>query len=159
MAEADIVFPNPSDLAGVAVVSENKGYIMQYRRIAVGMIEDTYNTYKHDWSMDKNTLISELEKFDIPVWDDMDINTKRSAIEYVYNNRHTIELHSGCVESWVQATAYFMIMNFACLLAYDGEAEIEIFFDDLDFMMDEDVLEDRDVQEQMGIDKDFTNRF
>ena len=27
MAEADIVFPNPSDLASVAVVSENKGTI------------------------------------------------------------------------------------------------------------------------------------
>lgn len=131
---------------------------MRYRSIAVGMIEDTYETYKNTWSVD-GSLYTELNKFDIPVWNNMNSDTKRAAIEYVYQNRHTIELHSGEVESWVQATAYFMIMNFVSALVYDGEPEIEIFFDDLDFMMDEEDLTDSDVQEQMGIDKDFTNKF
>lgn len=129
---------------------------MQYRNIAVGMIEDTYNTYKNEWSVD-GSLYTELNKFDIPVWNDMSSDTKRAAIEYVYKNRNEIELHSDCVESWVQATAYFMIMNFA--MVFGDDPEIEIFFDDLDFMMDEDVLTDSDVQEQMGIGKDFTNKF
>jgi len=131
---------------------------MQCRKIAVGMIEETYDIYKNAWSIDGG-LYTELNKFDIPVWNNMDSDTKRAAIEYVYQNRDTIELHSGCVEAWVQATAYFMIMNFVSLIAPDCEPEIEMFFDDLDFMMDEDVLTDSDVQEQMGIDKDFTNKF
>ena len=129
---------------------------MQYRTIAVGMIEDTYDTYKNNWSVE-GSLYTELNKFDIPVWNDMSSDTKRAAIEYVYQNRNTIELHSDMVESWVQATAYFMIMNFA--VVFGDDPEIEIFFDDLDFMMDEDVLTDSDVQEQMGISKDFTNKF
>ena len=132
---------------------------MNYRKIATGMIEETYNTYKNDWSLDEDTLISELEKFYIPVWNDMDDNTKQAALEYVYKNRDTIELHSDMVESWVQATAYFMIMNFASYMCMDSEPEIEMFFDDLDFMMDEDVLTDIDVQEQMGISKNFTDSF
>lgn len=131
---------------------------MQCRAIAVGMIEETYNTYKNEWSVD-GSLFSELNKFDIPVWNNMNSDTKRAAIEYVYQNRNTIELHSVEVESWVQATAYFMIMNFAWLFNPNGEVDIEIFFDDMDFMMDEDVLTDSDVQEQMGIAKDFTNKF
>ena len=131
---------------------------MQYRRIAVGMIEDTYDTYKNVWlKCDDIELMQELTKFDIAVWNDMDTNTKQAAIEYVYQNRNTIELHSDMVESWVQATAYFMIMNFA--VVFGDDPEIEVFFDDLDFMMDEDVLTDNDVQEQMGISKDFTNKF
>jgi hypothetical protein len=131
---------------------------MQCRSIAVGMIEETYNAYKNEWSVD-GSLFSELNKFDIPVWNNMNSDTKRAAIEYVYQNRHTIELHSREVESWVQATAYFMIMNFAWLFNPDGEVDIEIFFDDMDFMMDEDVLTDSDVQEQMGIGKNFTDKF
>lgn len=134
---------------------------MQYRSIAVGMIEDTYHTYKNSWVKelveDGFLLDDELNKFDIPVWNNMNTNTKCSAMEYVYNNRHTLELHSGCVESWVQATAYFMILNFASLISED--ADIEIFFDDMDFMIDTDDLQDRDVQEQMGIGTDFTNKF
>ena len=129
---------------------------MQYRTIAVSMIEDTYDTYKNNWSVD-GSLYTELNKFDIPVWNDMSSDTKRAAIEYVYQNRNTIELHSDMVESWVQATVYFMIMNFA--VVFGDDPEIEVFFDDLDFMMDEDVLTDSDVQEQMGISKDFTNKF
>ena len=129
---------------------------MQYRAIAVSMIEDTYDTYKNNWSVD-GSLYTELNKFDIPVWNDMSSDTKRAAIEYVYQNRNTIELHSDMVESWVQATAYFMIMNFA--VVFGDDPEIEVFFDDLDFMMDEDILTDSDVQEQMGISKDFTNKF
>jgi hypothetical protein len=131
---------------------------MQCRAIAVGMIEETYSAYKNEWSVD-GSLFSELNKFDIPVWNNMNSDTKRAAIEYVYQNRNTIELHSGEVESWVQATAYFMIMNFAWLFNPNGEVDIEIFFDDMDFMMDEDVLTDSDVQEQMGIEKNFTDKF
>ena len=134
---------------------------MQYRNIAVGMIEDTYNTYKTYWTnnpeYDTIDLREELNKFDIPVWNDMSINTRCAAIEYVYNNRNTLELHSDCVEAWVQATAYFMILNFANVISQD--ADIEIFFDDLDFMMEYDTLTDSDVQEQLGISKDFTNNF
>ena len=131
---------------------------MQCRAIAVGMIEETYDAYKNSWASDEG-ISNELNKFDIPVWNDMSDNTKQAAIEYVYKNRHTIELHSDVVESWVQATAYFMIMDFASIMVRDGEPEIEIFFDDMDFMMDEDTLTDSDVQEQMGISKDFTNKF
>jgi hypothetical protein len=129
---------------------------MNYRKIATEMISDTYNTYKNNW-INNDELASELNKYDIPVWNNMDINTKQAAIEYVYKNRNTIELNSGIVESWVQATAYFMIMNFA--VVFSDDPEIEIFFDDLVFMMDEDVLTDIDVQEQMGISKNFTDSF
>lgn len=131
---------------------------MQSRKIAVGMIEETYDAYRNDWiTQSQGELSYELNKFAIPVWNNMNDNTKRSCIEYVYTNRDTIELHSDCVESWVQATAYFMIFNFASLMSEDPD--IEIFFDDLDFMMDVDTLTDSYVQEQLGISKDFTNNF
>ncbi len=131
---------------------------MQSRTIAVGMIEETYDAYRNDWMTQSSGELSyELNKFDIPVWNNMSDNTKRSCIEYVYNNRDTIELHSGLCSSWVQATAYFMIFNFASLMC--DNPDIEIFFDDLDFMMDSDTLTDRDVQEQMGISSDFTEKF
>ena len=92
----------------------------------------------------------------------MSDNTKRAAIEYVYKNVDTIELHYDCVESWVQATAYFMLMTFAklmCPQASEYDIELEMFFDDLDFMMEYDTLTDSDVKEQLGISKDFTNNF
>jgi len=131
---------------------------MQSRKIAVGMIEETYDAYRNDWMTQSNGELSyELNKFDIPVWNNMSDNTKRSCIEYVYNNRNTIELHSGLCSSWTQATAYFMIFNFASLMC--DNPDIEIFFDDLDFMMDSDTLTDGDVQEQMGISSDFTEKF
>ena len=131
---------------------------MQSRKIAVGMIEETYDAYRNDWMVQSNGELSyELNKFDIPVWNNMSDNTKRSCIEYVYNNRDTIELHSGLCSSWTQATAYFMIFNFASLMC--DNPDIEIFFDDLDFMMDSDTLTDGDVQEQMGISLDFTEKF
>jgi hypothetical protein len=132
---------------------------MYYRNIAQGMIEATYDSYK-DWK-NHNELSYELNKYNdrIPVWSTMNDNTKCSAIEYVYNNRHTIELHSDMVQSWVQATAYFMMYDFAKIMIYEGEPELEIFFDDLDFMMDEDTLTDPDVREQMGISADFTESF
>jgi len=131
---------------------------MQSRKIAVGMIEETYDAYRNDWMTQSSGELSyELNKFDIPVWNNMSDNTKRSCIEYVYNNRNTIELHSGLCSSWTQATAYFMIFNFASLMC--DNPDIEIFFDDLDFMMDSDTLTDGDVQEQMGISSDFTEKF
>jgi hypothetical protein len=130
---------------------------MQYRKIATGMIEATYENYSQ-W-LEDGVLAEELNKYEIPVWNEMNDSTKCSAIEYVYLNRDTIELHSGLVESWVQATAYFMIYDFATILAHDGNPEIEIFFDDMDFMMDEDTLNDEDVQEQLGISPDFGGKF
>jgi hypothetical protein len=132
---------------------------MNYRKIATGMIEATYKDYK-DWKKN-NELGVELNAHNdnIPVWCEMNDNTKCAAIEYVYNNRHTIELHSDCVESWVQATAYFMLYSFASLMTHDGQPELEMFFDDMDFMMDEDILEDSDVQEALGISSDFTGKF
>jgi len=132
---------------------------MQYRKITTGMIEAAYENYK-DWK-NNDELSYELNKFnlDIPVWRDMSDNTKCAAIEYVYNNRDTIELHSGCVQSWVQATAYFMLSDFASVMIYGGKPELEIFFDDMDFMMEEDILTDSDVMEQMGISTDFTGGF
>ena len=131
---------------------------MQSRKIAVGMIEETYDAYRNDWmTQSKGELSYELNKFDIPVWNNMSDNTKQSCIEYVYNNRDTIELHSGLCASWVQAPAYFMIFDFASLMGENPE--IEMFFDDLDFMMDSDTLTDENVQEQMGIPSDFTEKF
>ena len=68
----------------------------------------------------------------------MDIDSKCAAIEYVYKNRDTLELHSNCVSSMVQATAYFMIYDFVTNIIHSedetGIPEIEMFFDDLDFM-------------------------
>ena len=131
---------------------------MQSRKITVGMIEETYDAYRNDWmTQSKGELSYELNKFDIPVWNNMSDNTKQSCIEYVYNNRDTIELHSGLCASWVQATAYFMIFDFASLMGENPE--IEMFFDDLDFMMDSDTLTDENVQEQMGIPSNFTEKF
>jgi hypothetical protein len=132
---------------------------MRYRKISTGMIESTYEDYKSTCANNSEELYDWLNDLDIPVWSDSDDNFKRAAIEYVYMNRNTIELNSSCVASWVQATAYFMIMKFASNISMNEEPEIEIFFDDMDFMMDEDVLNDSDVQEQMGIAKDFTDPF
>jgi hypothetical protein len=130
---------------------------MQYRKIATGIIEATYENYVQ-WRED-GILAEELNKYEIPVWNEMNDSTKCSAIEYVYLNRDAIELHSGLVESWVQATAYFMIYDFVILLSNRGKPELEMFFDDLDFMMDQDILDDEDVQEQLGISPDFGGKF
>ena len=93
---------------------------MEYRKIATGMIEATYEYYKEiSVNEDKEgyglTLDEFLESYDIAVWNDMDNNTKSAAIEYVYNKRNEIELHSGYAEAWVQATAYFLINNFTVI--------------------------------------------
>lgn len=130
---------------------------MNYRKIATGMIEATYDCYK-DWK-NNNELSYELNKYDIPVWSNMDDNTKCAAIEYVYKKRNEIELHSEIVESWVQATAYFMLYDFAKMIAPDARPELEMFFDDLDFMMEDDILQNRYIQEQMGIGSNFTEGF
>jgi hypothetical protein len=55
-----------------------------------------------------------------------------------------------------------MLMVFAklmCPQTSEYDIELEMFFDDLDFMMEYDTLTDSDVQEQLGISKDFTNNF
>jgi hypothetical protein len=132
---------------------------MQYRKIATSIIEATYENYKY-WKRD-NELSYELNKYNeqIPVWCDMDDNAKCAAIEYVFSNRDTIELHSGCVEAWVQATAYFLLYDFVILLSNRGKPELEMFFDDMDFMIDQDILDDEDVQQQLGISPDFGGKF
>jgi SOS-response transcriptional repressor LexA len=130
-------------------------------KVAVAIIESTYEAYK-DWkSHDKEYLAYELNNYNdnIPVWRDMDDNTKCAAIEYVYNKRDTIELHSDIVESWVQATAYFMLYYFCSDITNGEEPDLEMFFDDLDFMLDEEILNDSDVQKIMGISSDFTKKF
>jgi hypothetical protein len=120
---------------------------MEYRKIATGMIEATYEAFK-EWKNptrkatifdNDSDLEYELNKHgDIPVWSKMDTDSKCAAIEYVYKNRDTLELHSGCVSSMVQATAYFMIYDFVTNIIFSkddsGIPEIEMFFDDLDFM-------------------------
>jgi hypothetical protein len=122
---------------------------MQYRKIATGMIEATYEVFK-DWSSpeyqteeDEDGLVYELNKHGkIPVWSSMDTASKCAAIEYVYANRDDIELHSGCVSLMVQAAAFFMIYEFVSLMTFDVSAkqrrniDIEVFFDDLDFMFE-----------------------
>ena len=130
---------------------------MYYRKIATGMIEATYDSYR-DWK-NNNELSYELNKYDIPVWSNMDDNTKCAAIEYVYKKRNEIELHSEIVESWVQATAYFMLYDFAKIMVPNDEPELEMFFDDLDFTMEDDILQNRYIQEQMGIGSNFTEGF
>ena len=130
---------------------------MYYRKIATAMIEATYDSYR-DWK-NNNELSYELNKYDIPVWSNMDDNTKCAAIEYVYKKRNEIELHSDIVESWVQATAYFMLYDFAKMITPDARPELEMFFDDLDFMMEKDILQNRYIQEQMGIGSNFTEGF
>ena len=132
---------------------------MYYRKITTGMIESTYENYK-DWAK-HDELSYELNKYNehIPVWRDMSDNTKCSAMEYVYSKRDELELHSGCVESWVQATAYFMLYDFAKMITQDARPELEMFFDDLDFMMEDDILQNRYIQEQMGIGSNFTEGF
>ena len=117
---------------------------MEYRKIATGMIEATYEAFemwkKLPYKTEDEGLEYELNKHDgaIPVWFKMNTDSKCAAIEYVYKNRNTIELHSGCVSSMVQATAYFMIYDFVTHIVYSeddtGIPEIEVFFDDLDFM-------------------------
>jgi len=130
---------------------------MYYRKIATAMIEATYDSYR-DWK-NNNELSYELNKYDIPVWSNMDDNTKCAAIEYVYKKRNEIELHSEIVESWVQATAYFMLYDFAKIMVPNDEPELEMFFDDLDFTMEDDILQNRYIQEQMGIGSNFTEGF
>lgn len=131
---------------------------MQNRNIAEALIEYTYNQYKNDWQEDNAILpiSEELNTMSLgTVWAEMDDNTKCSAIEYVYKNRKEIELHSGCVEAWVQATAYFMIQY--GLSDIEMISPEEFFFDDTDFMI-EDELSD-DVKERFGVLPNFNDQF
>lgn len=132
---------------------------MYYRKIATGMIEATYEYYKELLANKDNksyglTLDEFLDSYDIAVWNDMDNNTKCAAIEYVYKKRNEIQLNSGCSEAWVQATAYFLINNFAC----DMDAtDISLFFEDMDFEMEE--INDDEIKKIFGICSNFNNKF
>jgi len=138
---------------------------MVNRPLVENIIADSYSLYKELWVHEHPVDLSDsLNRYNehIPVWRNMSDDTKRAAIEYVYKNRDTIELNSGCVQSWVQATTYFLLWEFFAskFFEYNNEhIELEMFFDDLDFLMEEDVLEDEDVREMMGISKDFTQKF
>lgn len=131
---------------------------MQYKKVAVAMIESTFEEYKSfgDRWEDLTTISEFLNQYDIPVWRDMSDGHKQNALEYVYHKRHTIELNSDCVSAWVQATAYFMLYRFASLLCVEGKPEMDIFFDDFDFMMEGELLQDDHVQETPGISPEFT---
>jgi hypothetical protein len=128
---------------------------MEYRKIATGMIEATYESFKLwkelSYKMEDGRLEYVLNRHDedIPVWSKMGTDSKCAAIEYVYKNRDTIELHSGCVSGMVQAAAYFMIYDFVTNIIFSkddsGIPEIEMFFADLDFM----------DYEKYNIDEDF----
>jgi hypothetical protein len=127
---------------------------MNYKNIAVPMLEEVYEYYR-DFVKNDSEYVSIWLDYDLPVWSSMTDNTKQAAIEYVYKNRNDIELHSGEVESWVQATAYFMLKKF-------WEEVVEGcggFFDDLDFMMEEDILQNKYIQEALGISSTFNNNF
>lgn len=132
---------------------------MEYRKIATGMIEAFYEMYK-SWKEDKQSVNLNRYGKRIPVWCDMDKDIKCIAIEYVYYNRNTIELHSGCVQAWVQATAYFMLYSFAKeMMTYSGKVDVDIFFDDMDFFTEmSEYSKIKDVHEYhklMRIKKDF----
>lgn len=120
---------------------------MQFKKITTGMLEVAYELVKgfsEGEGFDPETLSALLGRhYDaIPVWCDMYTPTKVAAIKYVYDNRNNIELHSGCVAPWVQATAYYMVCRFFGSIiirmddgiAVDEIIDISPFFDDLDFM-------------------------
>ena len=65
MAEADIVFPNPSDLARVAVVSEIKGIDNDWS-IRYSRDMEYTNNHTTDWAIgdkDMETILSALEYY------------------------------------------------------------------------------------------------
>jgi len=135
---------------------------MQLRKIAVGIIENVYGQYK-DWQKytEQFDLKQELNDCDhsIPVWDSMDDNTKCAAIEYVYLNRDKIELNSSCVEAWVQAAAYYMFYKFFDSIIIDGEPMLDVFFDDMDFELDKELLKNPDFKHTFGVQDDYTDPF
>lgn len=119
---------------------------MQLRKIATGMIEWSYECIKESLEDIRNLPEGdEVDALDsgsnesINIWDSMGHKARLAAVEYVYENRNEIELHSGCVPAWVQATAYFMLSYFAHIcIVHDKNAtlDLECFFDDMDFAFD-----------------------
>lgn len=70
---------------------------------------------------------------EVPIWDDLTLEQKIEAIQYVVKNENNEDFgHSGCCKAVHQATAYFLVEYFKSL-------DSEIFFDDLDFMMADNV--------------------
>ena len=85
----------------------------------------------------------------IPIWDDMTTQQQVDALEYVYENPNDEDFgHSGCCTAVHQATAYYCIKLMQSI-------DTEFFFDDLDFMMAEDVRDDPQIQSMFGISEDF----
>ena len=107
-------------------------------KIALIMIETVYDEVKQLLAQNEQDELEEvLSAYDkeIPIWDQMDEEMKVNAIEYVFHKRKEIELHSGCVSAWVQATAYFMMYHYIItrLIDVDGKPQLCGFFDDMDF--------------------------
>jgi len=104
---------------------------------------------QEDWQKEWGFLLIK----DIPVWKDLSLEEKRSAIKYVQENKNDEDFgHSGCCTAVHQATAYFLT---ECYAERIKDAE---FFDDLDFMSI-DLLNNHPngeyVKQIMGISTDF----
>lgn len=143
---------------------------MQYRKLVEQILIASYKSYTYVRDNHPEEMSDYLTRHDshIPVWCDIDDATKQAAIVYVYKKRKKIELHSDCVQAWVQATAYFLIYDWFYSFADGGadyanesvgdEFEIDRFFDDLDFMSVEN-LDNAAVRAVLGISDDFTGSF
>lgn len=144
---------------------------MQQRKLVEQILVASYKQrYLYVKEYEPESMGSFLYRHDshTPVWRSMDDNTKQAAITYVYKNRKKIELHSGCVPAWVQATAYFMIYEWFYSFTENGddftevsdgyEFEIESFFDDMDFLSAKKTNNDA-VRSMLGISKDFNEPF
>lgn len=143
---------------------------MQQRKLVEQILVAAHEDYLYALDFQPEEISDFLSRHDshIPVWCEMDDNVKQAALVYVYKNRKKIELHSGCVAAWVQATAYFMIYSWFYSFSHsetdytdesDGdEVDIERFFDDLDFMSVENT-DNAAVRAVLGISEDFNEPF
>ena len=129
-----------------------KGKRMMHRVLTTA-IEFTYEWNKMMMECDKEMALAEDVDmgYRIPIWDDLTVQQKMDALEYVYKNEHDEDFgHSGCCKAIHQATAYYCVK----FLKYIDE---EDFFDDLDFMMWDslNVRNGMEIKEMFGISEDF----
>jgi len=122
-------------------------------RVLTTAIEFTYEWNKMMMECDKEMALAEDVDmgYRIPIWDDLTVQQKMDALEYVYKNEHDEDFgHSGCCKAIHQATAYYCVK----FLKYIDE---EDFFDDLDFMMWDslNVRNGMEIKEMFGISEDF----
>jgi len=125
-------------------------------KVITTAIEFTYEWNK--MTMEGDTLEWDLVEdvdtgYRIPIWDDLTVQQKMDALEYVYKNEHDEDFgHSGCCKAIHQATAYYCVK----FLQHIDEDEAN-FFDDLDFMMWDslNVRNGMEIKEMFGISEDF----